>query len=81
MSVQKYMVYRDFFQADETLHFSFPCTYCDHNILAHESFFCSLCGVHVPGMHHDEKWHIAQNTPAAIGPICLTCRNTIKASL
>jgi len=94
MSISEYGqgIYRDFFQADGNLAFSFPCSackfrfggqdeepcqYCDHNTNAEKSFFCACCQDHTPGDPEDDQHHLASRTPAHVGPVCLTCKNTI----
>ena len=57
-----------------------PCIYCGHNDGAAEHYSCCLCGEIQPGRPLDDSY-IAWNTPAQIGPVCDTCKNTLKADL
>lgn len=55
-----------------------PCRFCGHNECAEEFHYCRLCGEIQPGEPGDDAY-LAYRTPAQIGPICGTCRNTILA--
>lgn len=55
-----------------------PCRFCGHNDGAEDHFNCCLCGEIEPGTPQDENY-LAMRTPAEIGPMCITCRNTITA--
>jgi hypothetical protein len=89
-------IYRDFFRCSEdTGIYDFPCCvcahrgrgdheepckYCDHNANAEKSYFCALCQDHTPGDPAEENRYLAYRTPAAIGPLCKACINTIRHS-
>ena len=95
MAIHEYSVPNDYFQAKDIApdglcfpccvcrHNSkaaneMPCKFCGHNDGAEEFFYCCLCEEIQPGKPASENI-IAIRTPAEIGPVCLTCRNTITA--
>ena len=97
MALSEYVIPNDFFQYDDSQpdHIGFPCcccrnnkkesrempcNICGHNECAEEYFNCSLCGDVEVGAPKDENY-IAIRTPASIGPICLTCKNTLASEL
>ena len=57
---------------------SMPCKFCGHNDGAEDHFNCCLCGEIQAGTPQDGKY-LAVRTLAEIGPMCLTCCNTITA--
>lgn len=59
---------------------SMPCKFCGHNEGAEDHYNCCLCGDIEPGKPQDKNY-LAMRTPAAIGPMCITCKNTIKSTL
>jgi hypothetical protein len=56
----------------------YPCKFCGHNDGAEDFFHCCLCEEIQPGKPTSENI-LAARTPAELGPVCLTCRNTITA--
>ena len=92
MAIHEFGVPDDFFQCGDTGEYCFPCCacthkkndadslpckFCGHNVTAEEHYTCCLCGEVQPGDPYDDGKHIARDTPAGIGPICLTCYNTL----
>ena len=93
MAISEYAVPDDFFHVEDNAidKFGFPCCvcrhkiksgnqipckFCGHNENAEDHFNCCLCDEIQPG-NREKGNYIAIRTPAGIGPMCLTCYNTI----
>ena len=97
MAIHECGVTDDFFQCDSDtgafdfpccacrhrvkLENSFPCFFCGHNMNAAEHYSCVTCGELQPGNPYENGKYIAKGTPAAFGPLCLTCYNSIAADI
>ncbi len=97
MAIHEFSVPDDFFQCDtDTGEFdfpccccrhkvnpenSFPCSFCGHNMNADEHYSCAICGELQQGNPYEDGKYIAKDTPAGIGPLCLTCYNSIAADI
>ena len=97
MSIDEYGVNNDYFQCAEIgglLCFpccackfkekdssEMPCRYCGHNTAADDCYNCCLCGELQDGHPYEKGLFIAKDTPARVGPMCLTCYLTISSSV